>query len=133
MGLFGKLAGPQFKIVLPLAKNLLTPLAKSTLVLLKLLAAESAVRAGIHKYFFESKARGSRAATLIISDEEMEYIIKVFGSLENSEFLIKGAAKTIKRNAKEQKGKFLCMLIGTSGASLLENILAGNGTICAGE
>ena len=54
-------------------------------------------------------------------------------SLNESRLLIKGARKTIKNQAKEQKGGFLAMLLGTSGASLLENLLTGKGTIRAGE
>ena len=46
-------------------------------------------------------------------------------SLNESRLLIKGVRKTIKNQAKEQKGGFLSMLLGTSGASLLENLLKG--------
>ena len=41
--------------------------------------------------------------------------------------------ETIKNEAKEQKGGFLSMLLGTLGASLLGNCLTGKGTIRAGE
>ena len=54
-------------------------------------------------------------------------------SLNESRLLIKGVTKTIKNQAKEQKGGFLAMLLGNSGASLLENLLTGKGTIRAGE
>ena len=47
--------------------------------------------------------------------------------------MLKGVSETIKNEAKEQKGGFLSMLLGTLGASLLENILAGRGVISAGE
>ena len=43
--------------------------------------------------------------------------------------LIKGVSETIKNEAKEQKGGFLSMLLGTLGASLLKNLLAGKGAI----
>ena len=36
--------------------------------------------------------------------------------------LIKEISETIKNEAKEQKGGFLGMLVGTLGASLLENL-----------
>ena len=36
--------------------------------------------------------------------------------------LEKGVSETIKNEAKEQKGGFLNMLLGTLGASLLSNI-----------
>ena len=71
--------------------------------------------------------------TLIISNEEMNYIMKIVKSLEESGFLIKGVSGTIKNEAKEQKKGFLGTLLGTLCASLLGNLLAGKGTIRAGE
>ena len=41
--------------------------------------------------------------------------------------LEKGVSETIKNEAKEQKGGFLSMLLGTLGASLLGNLLTGKG------
>ena len=43
--------------------------------------------------------------------------------------LLKAVNKAIQNKAKEQKGGFLSMLLGTLGASLLGNILAGKGAI----
>ena len=54
-------------------------------------------------------------------------------SLEDSELLLKGDSETIKNEAKEQKGGFLSMLLGTLGASLLGDMLPGKGVIRAGE
>ena len=54
-------------------------------------------------------------------------------SLEDSGILLKGVSETIKNESKEQKGGFLSMLLGTLGASLLGNMLAGKGVIRAGE
>ena len=42
-------------------------------------------------------------------------------------------AKQLKNEAKEEKGGFLGMLLGTLGASLLGNLLTGKRTIKAGE
>ena len=53
--------------------------------------------------------------------------------MKNLVYLIKGVSKTIKNEVKEQKGGFLGMLLGTSGASLLWNLLTGNGKITACE
>ena len=64
--------------------------------------------------------------TLIISNSEMEDIIKIGKSLEDSGLLLKGVTETVQIEIKEQKGGFLSML-GTLGASLLGNILAGQG------
>ena len=57
----------------------------------------------------------------------MEVIIKIVKSLEDSGLLLKGVSKTTQNEADEQKGGFLSMLLGTLGASLLGNILAGKG------
>ena len=51
--------------------------------------------------------------TLIISNEEMNDIMKIVKSLEDSGLLIKGVSETIKNDAKEQKRGFLSMLLGT--------------------
>ena len=53
--------------------------------------------------------------------------------LEQSSLLMKCVGETIKNYAEEQKGGFLSMLLGTLGASLLENLLTGKGTITEGE
>ena len=74
----------------------------------------------------------SGMTTLIISNEEMKDIMKTVKSLEESSLLIKGISETIKNKANEQKG-FLNLLLGTLGASLLENLLTGKGTIRTGE
>ena len=59
---------------------------------------------------------------MIISNEEMNDIMKIVQAVEDSNILWKGVTKTIKIETKEQKGGFLSMLIGTLGASLLGNI-----------
>ena len=75
----------------------------------------------------------SGTTTLIISNDEMEDIIKIVKSLEDSGLLLKGVTETVQNEVKEQKGGFLSMLLGTLGASLLGNILAGKGMNRAGE
>ena len=118
--LLGKLAGPLMKVAMPLAKNVLAPLGLS--------AAMSAIDGSIEK-----KMLGSGTTTLIISNDEMDDILEIVKSHEDS----------IQHQAKEQRGGFLSMLLGTLGASLLGDILskglsgksvirAGEGTIRAG-
>ena len=63
----------------------------------------------------------------------MKDITKVVKSLEDSGLLLKGVSETVQYEAKEQKSGFLNMLLGTLGASLLGNILAGKGINRAGE
>ena len=63
----------------------------------------------------------------------MNDIMKIAQALEDSNILLKGVTKTIKNEAKEEKQAFLSMLVGTSGASLLGNMLAGKGIVRAGS
>ena len=109
-------------------KNVIKPLAKSVLIPLGLTGAASAADAGIHK-----KILGSGTTALIIPNDEMEDIIKIVKSFEDSGLLLKGVSETTQNEAKEQKRGFLSMLLGTLGASLLGNILAGKGMNRAGE
>ena len=67
--------------------------------------------------------------TLIISNDEIEDIIKIIKSLEDSGLLLKGVTEAVQNEVKEQKGGFLSMLFCTLGASLLGNLLIGKGAI----
>ena len=116
--LLSKLAGPLMKVAIPSAKNVLAPI--------RITAAISAVDAGIQR-----KIHGSGITTLIISNEEMNDIMKIVQALEDSNILLIGVTKTIKNETKEQKGGFLIMLLGTLGASLLGNLLAEKGIVRA--
>ena len=51
--------------------------------------------------------------------------MKIVKSLEDSGLLIKGVSETIKNETEEQNGGFLDMLLGTSSANLLGNMLSG--------
>ena len=132
-GFLGRLLGPLLKTGLPLMKSVIKPLVKSVLIPLGLTAAASAADAGIHKKILES---GHNNTTLIISNDEMHDIL-IVKSLEDSGVLLKGVSETIQNEAKEQRGGFLSMLLGTLGTSLLGDILtknlSGKGTIRAGE
>ena len=117
--LLSKLAGPLMKAAIPLAKNVLAPL--------RITAAASAIDAGIQK-----KIYGSGKTTLIISNKEMNDIMKIVQALEDSNILLKGVTRTIKNETKEQKRGFLSTLFGTLGVSLLGNLLAGKGIVRTG-
>ena len=118
--LLSKIASPLTKAVVPVAKKVLAPLG--------LTAAMSAIDAGIQK-----KIHGSGTTTLIISNEEMNDMMKIVQALEDSNYLLKGVTKTIKYETKEQEGGFLSMLLGTLGASLLGNLLSGKGAVRTGK
>ena len=57
----------------------------------------------------------------------MEDLIKIVKSVEDSGLLLKGVIEYVQNELKEQKGRFLSMLLGTLGASLLGNFLSRKG------
>ena len=134
-GFLGRLLGPLLRTGLPLMKSIIKSLAKSVLVSLGLTAAADA---RIHKKILGSGRNNN--ITLIISNDEMDDILKIVKSLEDSGKLLKGVSETIQNEAKEQRGGFLSMLLGASllGDLLTKNlsdkgiIRAGEGTITAG-
>ena len=83
--------------------------------------------------FKKKKKHGSGTTTLIISNEEINDIMKIVQALDDSNILLKRVTKTIKNETKEQRGAFLSMLLGTLGASLSGNLLAGKGIVRAGS
>ena len=111
------------KVAVPLANNILAPLG--------ITAAASAIDAEIQKKIHGSGRPSS--TTLIVSNKEMNNIMKIVQAIKDSNILLKGVTKTIKNETKEQKGGFLSMLLGTLGASLLGNLLTGKGIVRAGS
>ena len=88
-GFLGRLLGPLLKTGLPLIKNAITPLAKSVLIPLGLRAATSAADGGILKKILGSSRRDSSSSAshntaLIVSNKDMEDLIKIVKSLEDS-------------------------------------------------
>ena len=72
-------------------------------------------------------------AVLIILNDEIEDIIKIVKSLDNSGLLLKGVTETVQKEVKEQRGRFLSMLLGALGANLLGNLLTGRRINRAGK
>ena len=109
--LLGKLFGPLLKTVLPLIKNVITPLAKSTLIVLGITAAASAADAGIHKKILGSGRHSSSAShnttTLIISNKDMDNLIKIVKSVKDSGLFLKGVIESVQKEVKEKKVDFL--------------------------
>ena len=112
-GFLGKILGPLLKTGLPLLKSVIKLLG-----LLGLTAASSEIDAGVQK-----KTYGAGTTTLVISNEEMNDLMKIVQALEDSNILLKSVTKAIKNETKEQKGGFLSMLLGTLGAALLGDLL----------
>ena len=76
-------------------KNLPNPLRKKVLIPLGLTAAASATDAALHKKMF-----GSSVTTFINSNEEMNNIIKIVKSLQESGLLIKALTKQLKKGQR---------------------------------
>ena len=74
-------------------QNILAPLG--------ITAAASAIDAGI-----QNNIHSSRTTTLIISNEEMNDIMKIIQALKDSNVLLKGVTKTIKMKQKNKKENF---------------------------
>ena len=121
--LLSKLAGPLMKVAVSLAKNILAPLG--------ITAAASAIDAGIQKKIHGSGRPSS--TSLIISNKEMNGIMKIAQALEDSNILLKVVTKTIKNKTIKLKGGFLSMLLSTLGARLLGNLLSGKRIAGAGS
>ena len=79
------------------------------------------------------KKHGSGTTALIIPNKKINDITEIVQALEDFNILLKGVTETIKNEIKEQKGGFLSMLLGTLGAKLSENMLAGKGIVRAGS
>ena len=83
-GFLGRLLGPLLKTGLPLIKNVIKPLAKSVLIPLGLTAAASAADAVIYKKILGLGHNHPSSTTLIISNDEMEEIVKIVKFLKDS-------------------------------------------------
>ena len=103
-GGFLKILMPLLKSGLPLLKSLVKPL-----VMLGLTAAASATDAVINKKILGSGGH----TTLTISNDDVQDLLKIVKSLEDSGILLDGITETVKNEVKEQKGGFLSMLLGT--------------------
>ena len=106
-GFIGILLGPLLKVGLPLIKNVIKTLAKIVLIPLGLTVGTSATHARIHKKILGSDKSPSilakQTATLIVSNDEMEDIMKIVKSLDDSGLLLKRISEKIQNEVKKQK------------------------------
>ena len=127
-GGFLRFLAPLLESGLPLLKSVIKPLG-----MLGLTAAVSATDAVINKKILGS----GNHTTLIVSNDDMQDLLKIVNSLEDSGILLDGITETVKNEVKEQEGSFLSMLLVTLGASLLGDLLtknlSGRGVIRSGE
>ena len=117
--LLSKLAGPLMKVAVSLAKNILAPLG--------IIAAASAIDAGIQK-----KIHGSGTTTLIVSNKEMNDIMKIVQALEYSNIYWKKSLGQLKMKRKTRRRIFRntrrhCMMM------LLGNLCSGKGIVRTGS
>ena len=87
------------KVAIPLEKNISTPLGNT--------AAASAIDAGIHK-----KIHGSVTTTLIISNKEMNDIMKIVQGYEDSNILLREVTRTIKNETKKTNRRIFNYVFG---------------------
>ena len=99
-GFLSRILGPLLKTGLLLMKSVIQPLATSILIPLRLTVAAYAADVGIHKKILGS----GHITTLIISNDEMEDVLKIGKSLEDSGLILEAVSLTIKNEAKQQKG-----------------------------
>ena len=93
--LLGKIKDPLIKVAVPLAQNILAPLG--------ITASPSAIDSGIQK-----KLHGSETTTAIISNKEMNDMIKIVPALKDSNTLLKGIIKTIEKETVQQNNRIEC-------------------------
>ena len=127
-GGFLKFLAPLLKSGLFLLISVIKPLG-----MLVLTAAASATDAAVNKKILGS----GNHTTLIISNDDMQDLLKIVKSLKDSDLLLDGITENGKNEVKEQKGVFLSMLLGALGTSLLGDLLtkhlSGRDLIRAGE
>ena len=81
----------------------------------------------------QKKIYGSGTTALIISNEEIEDMMKIVKSLDESALLMKRISEIVKNEAQKQKDRFLPMLLWILVASVLGDALTGKLVITAGE
>ena len=98
-GFLGRLLlDPLLKTRLPLLKSVIKPIR-----LLDLKAASSVIDPGAQKKIYS----GSGTTILAIPNNDIQDVLNIFKSLEDSELLLKGITKTIHNNISVQRGSFL--------------------------
>ena len=61
--------------------------------------------------------------TSLISNKKIDDVMNIVKCLEESGLMEEGGSKTFKNQGREQKGRFLSMLLRALGAALLGNLL----------
>ena len=75
---------------------------------------------------FKKKIQGSGTTEIIISNVEIEKIMKIVNSLEESVLLIKGVGEAIENEAKEQKGRLIYFMLNDKRLADFTNLFPTN-------
>ena len=87
------------------------------------MASASAINVAVQREMHRKDVvRAREGITLVMSNEDVDDIIKIINSLEKSGVLIDGVSEEVKHEIKKQKGGFLGILLGTLGASMVGNV-----------
>ena len=107
------------KVAVPMAKNVLAPLA----TMASAFAIDGATQ---RKMRGQGVRRAGKGITLVISNKGMDDIIKIIKSLENSDVFLDGVGETVKHEIKKkQEWGYLRMLFAFLGTSIIGNMLTG--------
>ena len=71
--------------------------------------------------------------TLVISYEDLSSHMTIIKSLKNSGVLTNGISEIVKHEITKQESRFLSILSGTLGTSILGNMLTRKGVVRAGR
>ena len=94
----GIFVGPLMEVAVPFAKNVLVPLATSASVI------DGAIQ---RKKCGRGVIRAGKRITLVTSNEDIDDIIRIVKSLENSGVLIDGLSETVNMKYKNKRVDFL--------------------------
>ena len=104
--------------------NIAISLARENLTGLASNLTAGAINKFDRKITRKGAVREGKGFTLLISNENMNNIIKIIKSLEASGVLIDGVTETVKREIKKQEGGFLGALLAPLAASLVQPVFS---------
>ena len=105
-------------------KNIAIPLARDNLPGLVINLNSNPINKFERKISGKGAVRAGKGFTLFISNEDMNDIIKIIKSLEDSGVLIDGVTETVKHEIKYQEGGFLGALLAPLAASLVQPVIS---------
>ena len=101
--------------------NIAIPLARDNLPGLVSNLTSSAVNKLDRKIGGKGTVRAGKVFTSFISDEDLNDVIKIIKSLENSGVLIDGVTEAVKHEVEKQEGGFFGALLAHLAASLVQS------------